>query len=107
MSNIDKVIMKDVSWIQRISREVNVDDSQAISSIQKIIDSDIYDGVFSLHFVASKGSSYEVFGYKKYTNYVDCLVLHYFSWGAMHRLIKTKTDGWMYKKIISQDNNLT
>lgn len=77
MGSSDKIKVKDLAWIQRLEIELDVPDSQAIQKIEQIIDTKILDGCFVLHFVATQGLSYECFGYKKYTNWIFCMVTCY------------------------------
>ena len=101
MANTDKIKVKDLAWIQRLEIEVDVPDSQAIQKIEQIIDTEILDGCFALHFVASQGFSYECFGYKKYTRWVFCMVTCY-GISSISILQKTLYDGvvqWIERKI--------
>lgn len=98
MASADNIEVKDVSWIQRLEIEIKIDDSQVISNLQKIIDNDIHDGVFSIHFIATLGLSYECFGYKKYGAWVDCLILCYYN-DNIDRLTRNRIDGWTHRKI--------
>jgi len=77
MGSSDKIKVKDLAWIQRLEIELDVPDTQAITKIEQIIDTKILDGPFSLHFVATQGTSFECFGYKKYTNWIFCMVTTY------------------------------
>nr|DAX48384.1 MAG TPA: hypothetical protein [Caudoviricetes sp.] len=77
MGSRDKIKVKDLAYIQRLEIELDVPDIQAIAKIEQIIDTKILDGLFSLHFVATQGLSYECFGYKKYTNWIFCMVTCY------------------------------
>ena len=99
MANTDNIKVKDLAWIQRLEIEIDVDDSQVISNLQKIIDNDIHDGVFSIHFTATAGLSYECFGYKKYGEWVDCLILCYYNNYSIDRLLRSRIDGWTHMKI--------
>ncbi len=99
MANTDNIKVKDLAWIQRLEIELDVLDSQAIQKIEQIIDTKILDGCFALHFVATQGLSYECFGYKKYTNWIFCMVTCYGS-SSISILQKTGLGAkWTERKI--------